>query len=1047
MKEKLKKSNEELEQLVAECSTELEQVKRQLQQEISERKRLEKALRESQEQFKALYTRIPIPTYTWQWLGKDCILVDYNEAAEAFTEGPIVEYLGKTTQKLLGDEPEILEAISRCYTEKTTIKKEVISQIGGGKGKHLTVNCVFVPPNLVILQSFFPEDKECCATLRNYRQDDIFFWNELQIAPLHNILEDITERRQAEEALRESQERLDSILSSLEDVVWSTSLENCQYLYINAAAEGVYGRNLSEFFHNPNLWLEVVHPEDRKRVERTSQTLVEKGISKDLEYRILRPDGEERWIRDRAHLIYDATGTAIRIDGIATDITYRVRAEEALKKSEEQFRLTFELAPIGMAIATLDGKFLRVNQALRDTLGYKVEELLEQTCADITHPDDLPAELTLCQKLLQGEIPYFQKEKRFLTKDSKVVNAILQVAPIADSQGEPLHLIGQVVDITKRKQAEQALQESEQRLEGILSSIEDVVWSASAITFEILYLNPATEKVYGRPVSEFFKNPNLWFEVINPEDRELMRQHIEVLMEKGSTEIKYRIVRPNGEVRWLYSRSRLVCDADGKAIRIDGTNTDITEHKRAEEKLRHNAFYDSLTDLPNRALFIDRLEHALQRTKRRGDYIFAVLFLDFDDFKVVNDSLGHMAGDQLLKVIARRLEGCLRPSDTLARLGGDEFTILLENIKDLKDATRVAQRIHKELTSPFNLNGHEVFANTSIGIVLSRGGFIKHTGSHSQTEPGNEGNSAKKPSSTDYEQPEELLRDSDIAMYRAKALGKGHYAVFNQKMHELAVARLQLETDLRRAIEHQEFLVYYQPIVSLITGRLTAFEALIRWQHPDRGLVLPAKFIPVAEETGLIVPIGQWVLSEACRQLHTWQAKFPAQMPLKISVNLSGKQLREEDLIEQIDKILIQTGLDGRSLKLEITESMLIENVEGATKMLWQLRARNIELCLDEFGTGYSSLSYLHLFPVHTLKIDRSFVSQMKPDDEKEKIVRAIVTLASTLGIDAIAEGVETEQQLAQLKLLGCEQAQGYFFSKPLDKEAAEELISQSPQW
>jgi diguanylate cyclase (GGDEF)-like protein/PAS domain S-box-containing protein len=569
-------------------------------------------------------------------------------------------------------------------------------------------------------------------------------------------------------------------------------------------------------------------------------------------------------------------------------------------------------------------------------------------------------------------------------------------------------------DITERYRVKQALLESEKRLEGILSSIQDVVWSASAKTVQTLYMNLSAQKVYGRPASEFYRDRFLWFKTVHPEDKKMVREQHKLLLETGSMEMEYRIVRPDGEVRWLYHRSRLVCDDLGSAVRVDGIDTDITERKQAEEKLERNAFYDSLTDLPNRALFTDRLEHALKRNKRHPESVFAVLFLDLDGFKLINDSLGHLTGDRLLQSFANRLSECLRPSDTLARLGGDEFTVLLEDIKDLKDAILVAQRILQTLTLPFNLNGQQVFTNTSIGIALS---------------------------ADNYQRSEEILRDADTAMYRAKAQGKGCYVLFDPKMYYLALSRLQLENDLRQAIARQEFQVFYQPIASLETGKITEFEALIRWQHPEKGLISPAEFIPIAEETGLIVPIGQWILKEGCRQMKAWHEQFFPKIPWKIHINLSGKQLRGINLVEQIEKTLAETGLDASSLKLEITESLLIENVEVATNLFLELRERNIELCLDDFGTGYSSLSYLHRFPISAIKIDRSFIMQMNSQDETNEIVRAIVVLAHILGMNVIAEGIETEAQLEQLKKLNCEKGQGYYFSKPLRKEDAENLL------
>ena len=438
---------------------------------------------------------------------------------------------------------------------------------------------------------------------------------------------------------------------------------------------------------------------------------------------------------------------------------------------------------------------------------------------------------------------------------------------------------------------------------------------------------------------------------------------------------------------------------------------EVAERKQVEQQLLHNAFHDGLTGLANRALFMDHLQLALGRAQRHETYRFAVLFLDLDRFKVINDSLGHMAGDQLLVEIARRLETVMRPGDTVSRLGGDEFAILLDDLRDVCEAEAVAGRLQRELAASCNLVGHEVFTTASIGIALS---------------------------SADYHRPEDLLRDADTAMYRAKKLGKARYEVFEQSMHARAMDLLGLERDLRGAVERGELFLQYQPIVSLDTGALRGFEALVRWQHPERGLIPPAKFIPIAEETGLILPIGRWVLGEACRQMRQWQLLSPADGQLPINVNLSGKQFMQPDLLDQIQAVLRETGLDPRSLKLEITESVVMDNIETATDTLEQLRALGVELGIDDFGTGYSSLSYLQRFPVGTLKIDRSFISRITESDGTAEIIRTIMKLAQTLGMDVVAEGVETEQQRAQLRALECESGQGYYFSMPMDRDAAE---------
>jgi diguanylate cyclase (GGDEF)-like protein len=431
--------------------------------------------------------------------------------------------------------------------------------------------------------------------------------------------------------------------------------------------------------------------------------------------------------------------------------------------------------------------------------------------------------------------------------------------------------------------------------------------------------------------------------------------------------------------------------------------------------LVHDAFHDALTNLPNRVLFMDRLRRAILRAKRQENYRFAVLFLDLDGFKVVNDSLGHATGDQLLIAIGRRLEQGMRCGDTLTRLGGDEFAILADSIRDVSDAVQLAERVRNDLRAPFNVDGHEVFATASIGIALG---------------------------TKDREQPEDLLRDADTAMYRAKALGKQRHVVFDQTMHTKVVERLRLETDLRKALQRDEFKVHYQPIIVLETGKIAGFEALVRWQHPERGPILPSAFIPVAEETGLILPLGLWVLRAACRQLHDWHSRSPELASLIMSVNLSSKQLAQPDLVEQIDQILRDTSIAPPYLKLEITESVIMEHPNSAAEVLKSLKERGIQLSLDDFGTGYSSLSYLHRFPIDTLKVDRSFINRLDGVDGDPVIVQTIVALAHNLGMEVVAEGVETEGQVERLKDMGCQFAQGYFFSRPVDGASASALLA-----
>jgi diguanylate cyclase (GGDEF)-like protein/PAS domain S-box-containing protein len=444
------------------------------------------------------------------------------------------------------------------------------------------------------------------------------------------------------------------------------------------------------------------------------------------------------------------------------------------------------------------------------------------------------------------------------------------------------------------------------------------------------------------------------------------------------------------------------------------TFKDITQRRQMEAQLAYQAFHDPLTALPNRALFLDRLDRALLRSARHQTQL-AVLFLDLDRFKVINDSLGHAAGDHLLVQVAQRLQACIRTTDTVARLGGDEFTILLDDTSDLAGAVQIAERIVAALAAPFTLNGHELFITTSIGIVLSTPG---------------------------QDSSDDLMRNADIAMYQAKAQGKARYEVFNSHLNAQAMARLRLEADLRRAIERGEFVIYYQPQIDLVTGQMQGLEALVRWEHSERGLIAPVEFIPVAEETGLIRPLGQWVLAEACRQVQEWSARYPSAVPAVLSVNLSAQQVNQPGFVDEVARVLARTGFEPRRLQLEITESVIMNDAPATLVTLRALKELGVQLAIDDFGTGYSSLSYLKRFPVDVLKIDRTFVTGLGHDAEDTAIVQAIITLANTLGLHVTAEGVESAAQLAQLQALGCQLGQGYYFAKPLSCERVGALLA-----
>jgi diguanylate cyclase (GGDEF)-like protein/PAS domain S-box-containing protein len=688
-----------------------------------------------------------------------------------------------------------------------------------------------------------------------------------------------------------------------------------------------------------------------------------------------------------------------------------------------------------------------------------VATALGEGWAQSLHPEDRSRVLSQWYRAVTDKLPC-NLEYRFCNGDS-ITWVFWQAVPEIAKSGEVVGYLGTLTDISDRKQAEFALQQAEEKYRSIFENAIEGIFQATP-DGRYLSANPALAKIYG------YESPAELIAKIRNIDRQVYldpKRRVEFLhaIEKHGfvSEFESQVYRADGTTIWVSENARAVRGAGDKLLYYEGTVEDITVRKIAEEKLVHDALHDMLTGLPNRALFMDRLGHAIDLSKRHPEVLFAVLFIDLDRFKVVNDSLGHLVGDRLLIAIAQRLTICLRAGDTVARLGGDEFAILLENIKSTEDASQIAERVQAELAQPFYLNEYQVFTSASIGIVCSGfPGLPRETSKLSS--PPNQGNSDRETSlsglSSDsgvpnvpfailYDRPEELLRDADAAMYHAKGLGKARHEVFDLSMHTRAVALLELENDLRRALDSQEFQLYYQPIVSLTSGTISGFEALLRWYHPQRGVVSPGEFILVAEETRLIIPIGWWMMRSACRQIHLWHQKFPANPPLTVSVNLSNQQFKQPDLIYRIREILQETQLDPRTLKLEITEGVIMDNAESAVAILAELKKLQIQLYIDDFGTGYSSLSRLHTFPTDALKIDRAFVSRMTEDKGNEAIVQTILILASHLDMDVIAEGIETIDQLNLLRALQCEYGQGYFFSKPVDSIAATLLIESQPEW
>src|SRR5450432_1448549 len=568
------------------------------------------------------------------------------------------------------------------------------------------------------------------------------------------------------------------------------------------------------------------------------------------------------------------------------------------------------------------------------------------------------------------------------------------------------------------------LAERDQLFQLITENAADMIAVVDS-TGKRIYNSPAYHHILGYSADELKSTSSI--EQIHPDDRQRVLEAAHKARSTGQGQrTEYWIRHKDGSWRILESTASAIRNAKGETEKLVIVNRDISERKRAEEMLAHNAFHDGLTNLPNRALFLDRLQRALVLSKRHTDYKFAVLFIDIDEFKVFNDSLGHKVGDEVLIQISQRLTASLREvdtiarpqlgptkDDTLARLGGDEYTILLEDIRNPSDAIRVAERLQSRLAVPFTVHGYEIVVNASVGIALST-----PTCAHA----------------------EDLLRDANIAMYRAKRAGKARCEVFDTAMHEGAVRRLELETELRKGLELGEFRTHYQPIVSLKTGRITGFEALTRWQRGER-LLAPAEFIAVADETGLIIPMNRLLLREACEQLRSWHDRFPADPQLSMSVNITSKEFAHPNLAKGISEILSETGLDPKHLQLEITETIAMREPEKAAAVLAELKSLGVHLSVDDFGTGYSSLSRLQQFPVDSLKIDRAFISHMDSDAESHKIVQVIIMLAQTLGLATVAEGAETEEHVNQLKALDCGYAQGYYFSKPADHHVISDLL------
>jgi diguanylate cyclase (GGDEF)-like protein/PAS domain S-box-containing protein len=784
---------------------------------------------------------------------------------------------------------------------------------------------------------------------------------------------DVTERKRAEEAIRESERRLRRaeeryrrLVEQVPAVVYVQEIGSPDSaLYMSPRIEALTGYTPEEC-QEPDLRWRMVHPEDRERMRSEDERTGEPGEVFASEYRVLHRDGRTVWVRNESVLVDDGEGGSRYWQGFMIDITGRKEAEEAIERLAHRNELILDSAGEGIYGLDREGRTTFVNPAAAALTGFDPEELIGKEQHGVIHhsrSDGIPyprEECPIHTAIADGAVRRADDEV-FWRKDGTSFPVEYTSTPVLED-GEVVGAVVTFADVTDRRAAEEGLA----RQAALLEQTHDAVFTRE-LGGKIVYWNEGAQRLYGWSKEEALGR--ISHDLLVTAHPIPAEEIVRTLKRNGQWEGELTHRARDGRRVTVWSK-QVLAHHSGASESVLETNKDITERKNLEDRLEHQAFHDMLTGLPNRHLFVDRLNQALKRTHRRGGRRAAVLFMDLDEFKVVNDSLGHDVGDLLLTVVAQRLGRCLRPEDNLSRFGGDEFVVLLEDVDGPEDAVRVAERITEELRRPFVVDGRELFVAASIGIAL--------------------GDARTKSS-------EDLVRDADTAMYRAKESGAGH-TLFDPAMHERALGRLELENDLRRAIEEDEFVVHYQPIVNLQTGELWGMEALVRWGHPERGLLNPDEFVHVAEESGLVVPMGELVLEEACRRAVEWQREFPLTPPLAVSVNLSARQLRRPDLADTVAEVLREAGLKGSTLALDITETVYVQALEENAASLDRLRGQGVKISIDDFGMGYSSLSYLKRLPADVIKVDKSFVKGLGAGAEDTAIVRMIIELAAPWG-------------------------------------------------
>ncbi|MBX5439914.1 MAG: EAL domain-containing protein [Solirubrobacteraceae bacterium] len=823
---------------------------------------------------------------------------------------------------------------------------------------------------------------------------------------------DLTGARRAAARLAEAEDRFRAAFDHAATGMSIVALDG-RILRVNAAMCALAGRSAAELTTLTITGL--THPDDRDRTDDAVQALL-RGDCRTVmdETRLLRPDGTVVWVLHSASLVRE-DGAPRYVIGQAVDMTRRRAAEAALRASEERFRALIASAPNGVWAADLDGACTYVNDRLCEITGRPAEALRGfgwlQALTTGTRPEDGARAF---RRVLDAGARGHELPIATPGGETRWVRA--RANPMRAADGRPVGFVGSVEDVTDEVANRRELAARERELRLLTERSGDFL-ARLAPTLEIRFASPACLPLLGYAPDDL--RGRRFDDVVLGEDRPALHEAVERLRDRESATVVGRARRRDGRLVWLESTIAPVRDG-GAIAELVVVARDVTERKAAEAQLAHQALHDALTGLPNRTLFLDRLRHALARRVRDARGVLAVLFLDVDRFKVVNDSLGHSVGDRLLVDVAGRLDGALRPADTVARFGGDEFTVLCEGIAGEAEALAIAQRIVDLFHEPFDVDGRDVYLSTSVGVALA--------------------------CSTDPSRPEDLIRDADAAMYRAKERGKARWELFDAAMRDQALRRLELENALRRAVRAlgdgateapgDELRLHLQPEIAVEGGAVVGFEALVRWAHPEHGLLSPAEFVPLAEETGLIVPIGEWVLRRACTEAAAWDARG-----LTISVNVSARQLVDPGFVDVVGGILRATGLRPPSLCLELTESAVIESGATTLSTLNGLKRLGVKLAIDDFGTGWSSLGHLRRFPLDAVKLDRSFVSGLDREPQDVSIAAAIISLAHALGLSTVAEGIETDQQLAVLATLGCDLGQGYLFAPPGPLEAFADVL------